>query len=82
MQPQEYKDNELLKIKTAKGDSNDLQRIKGLFFACLSRWYWFLISVLVCVGIAWLHVRRTPPTYVRSTDIQIKSEGQGKSMPG
>ena len=82
MQPQEYKDNELLKIKAAKGDSNDLQRIKGLFFACISRWYWFLISVLICVGIAWLHVRRTPPTYVRSTDIQIKSEGQGKSMPG
>ena len=63
-------------------NNNDLLQIKELLLGCLAKWYWFLLSVILCVGIAVFYILRTPPVYERSTEVQIKSEGQGKSMPG
>ena len=62
--------------------SGDLLQLKDLFYHCLSKWYCFLLSVLICIGVAIFYILRTPPIYVRTTEIQVKSEGQGKSVPG
>ena len=37
-----------------------------------SKWKWFLVSVLVCVGIAWYKYARAPFVYFRSATIIIK----------
>ncbi|MCF0199591.1 MAG: polysaccharide biosynthesis tyrosine autokinase [Bacteroidaceae bacterium] len=48
---------------------------------CLSRWHWFLLSILVFMGLATLHLLRTTPTYTRSTVIMLKEEGNnGRSF--
>ncbi len=71
-----------IKKKATQTENEGLIQLRDLFFKCLSKWYWFVISLIICVGVAMLYILRTPPVYTRSTEIQIKSEGQGKSMPG
>ena len=61
---------------------NDLLQYRDMLFKCLSKWYWFVLSLLVCLGFATLYIMRKAPVYTRSMEIQIKSETQGKSMPG
>ena len=61
---------------------NDFMQIKEFLYIFLGKWYWFLLSVIICVGIALFYILRTPPVYERSTEIQVKSEERGKSMPG
>ena len=38
----------------------------------LSKWKWFLLSVAVCVGLAWFQYARTPQTFFRSSTVIIK----------
>ncbi len=40
----------------------------------LSNWKWFVLSLAVCLGAAWLYIKCTPPTYERSASILIKSK--------
>ena len=49
---------------------------------CLSRWYWFALSLAVCLALGVLYILRSTPTYNTSADIQIKSSTKGASMPG
>ena len=49
---------------------------------CLTRWWWFVLSVAVCLAVAWLYILRTPPRYTTSAEIQIKSDKKGSSLPG
>lgn len=39
-------------------------------------WYWIVISVIVCVGIAVLKVKRTVPIYTRSCSVIIRDDAQ------
>ena len=50
------------------------EQIKNIFYLCLSNWYWFLLSLGVCVGYAVFYLKKTVPVYERSASILIKSE--------
>ena len=39
---------------------------------CISNWYWFLISLVVCIGLAALYIVKTPKIYTRSATVLIK----------
>ena len=57
-------------------------QISQLVRRCLSRWYWFALSLAVCLALGVLYILRSTPTYNTSADIQIKSNTKGASMPG
>ena len=57
-------------------------QISQLVRRCLSRWYWFALSLAVCLALGVLYIFRSTPTYNTSADIQIKSNTKGASMPG
>ncbi len=46
---------------------------------CLSKWYWFLISVLVCGGLAAWYIVKTPKIYTRSATVLIKESGSRRA---
>ncbi len=54
--------------------------IKDIIFLFLSKWYWFVISVIFCLACAMAYLLRTPATYTRSASILIKEDSKGKSM--
>ena len=49
-------------------------------YLCLNKWYWFVISLAVAVGIAVFYLLTTPPVYTRSATLLIKEDAQGNSM--
>ena len=46
--------------------------IRDFIFKCLSRWYWFVISVVLCIGAAAYYLYKAPKIYTRSATVLIK----------
>lgn len=46
--------------------------LTDVFYLCLSRWYWFLISILLFLGLGMWVIVRTPPVYHRYASVLIK----------
>ena len=59
------------------GQPEDFMRIQDLFYLCLSKWYWFVISLGITLSVAILYVLVTPPVYMRSAALLIKDESKG-----
>lgn len=55
-------------------------KAKEFFYLCITNWVWFVISILVCVGLAFLYLKKTPPTYQRSASVMIKTDNNGNTM--
>lgn len=60
--------------------SDDFIRIQDLFYLCLGKWYWFVISLAVVLGIAVFYLLKTPPVYTRSASLLIKDDSKGNSV--
>lgn len=46
----------------------------------LANWYWFALSVAVCLSVAYLYVARTPKVYSRKATILVKDDRKGANM--
>lgn len=53
--------------------------IKDFLYLCLGKWYWFVISLAVCLGLGVLYILRSEPVYNTSADVMIKEDSQGGS---
>ena len=62
-----------------KSSSQDFISIKDLFYLCLARWYWFVVSLVVCLGFACYKLMTTEPSYTRTAEVLIKMEYQRSS---
>lgn len=60
--------------------TDDFIRIQDLYYLCLARWKWFVISLVVCLGIAGIYLLKTPPVYTRTASILIKEDSKGQSL--
>ena len=45
----------------------------------LSNWYWFVLSVTLCLLCGWLYLRYTAPVYQRSATVLVKDSRKGGS---
>ena len=57
--------------------SEEQINIQEILFRCLIHWPWFVVSVIVCVAIAWGYLRLTTPIYNISATVLIKDEKKG-----
>ncbi len=64
--------------RPAQGD--DFIRLQDLFYLCLARWKWFVLSLAVCLGIAACYLLATPNVYQRTASLLIKDDGKGQSI--
>ena len=53
-------------------DSQETFNFRDFLTKCLSKWYWFVISVVLCMGIATVYIVKTPKVYTRSSTVLIK----------
>lgn len=60
--------------------TEDFIRIQDLFYLCANKWYWFLISLAITIGIAIIYLLTTPPVYTRSASLLIKEDSKGNSL--
>ena len=60
--------------------ADDFIRIQDLFYLCVNKWYWFVISLAVTIGIAVIYLLTTPPVYTRSASLLVKEDSKGNSL--
>ena len=54
--------------------------VKDLLYLCLAKWYWFVVSLAVVMGVTVLYLLTTPPVYTRSASLLIKEDSKGNSL--
>lgn len=59
--------------------AQDFMTIQDLFYLCMNKWHWFVLSLLLSLGVAAYYLLTTPPVYLRTTSILIKDDSKGKS---
>ena len=47
--------------------------VKSVLRILRRNWYWFVISLVIALGLAFLKVKKTPPVYSRNMSILVKS---------
>ena len=68
------------KLKQVESSSTENENegigIMDILSLCLSNWKWLVFSVFVCLAVAVLYIKRTPPTYQRTAAVLIKDDKQ------
>ena len=54
-------------------------QIKSIFYHCLAKWHWFLISVAIIMAGTVFYLLKTTPVYTRTAKLLVKSESKGNS---
>ena len=62
------------RTRTQSEEQNNIQEI---LFRYLIHWPWFVVSVIICVAVAWGYLRLTTPVYNISATVLIKDEKKG-----
>ncbi len=68
-----------LQDKEAQQEESTLE-IRDLVYLCLAKWQWFVISLVVCLGLAVMYLLTTAPTYQRTATLMIKDDSKSKSI--
>lgn len=63
--------------KLNNGQSDDFIEFSELILLCVKHWRWFALSFFVMMCFAAFYILRTPATYKRTAEVQIKSETSG-----
>ena len=53
--------------------------LRDFLVRCLSKWYWFVLSVVICLAAAAWYIVKTPKIYTRSATVLIKETGVRRS---
>ena len=69
---------EIIKDKTIQ-EENGLN-LGDMFKIIIANWYWFVISIIVCVAGAYLYLAKTPPIYTRTATVLIQDERKGGAV--
>ena len=65
---------------TKPGQPDDFLRIQDLLYLCLARWQWFVLSLVVTIGVTTVYLLRTPAVYTRTASVLIKEDSKSKSV--
>lgn len=67
-------------MENVKKENQDLQMLDILMVG-LRHWLWFLISVVICLGLSYLYIKKSPKIYQRQATVLIKNDSQsGRSF--
>lgn len=67
-------------ITTKPKQADDFLRIQDLFYLCLNKWYWFVISMAITIGVSVIYLLMTPPVYTRTASLLIKEDSKGNNL--
>lgn len=59
--------------------NNSLQ-VADLLVIFKTKWYWFVLSIVLCVGVMFYFIQRTSPKYQRTASILIKEDTKGGNI--
>ena len=66
-------------FNNTQSHNEGITQIKSIFYSCLKKWYWFVISIGVVLAAATFHLLKTTPVYTRTAKVLVKSDSKGSS---
>lgn len=66
-------------LNTVQNGQQETFNIRDFLGRCLGKWYWFLISVVICLLAATYYLVKTPKIYTRSSTVLIKESAIRRS---
>ena len=63
-----------------RNQADDFIRLQDLFYLCLAKWRWFILSLAVTLGIATYYILTTPNVYQRTASLMIKDESKSQGI--
>jgi len=60
--------------------SDQIFSLVDLLHVVISNWKWFVISIVICCGIAIFYLKSTPPIYTRAASVLIKDDSKGGAI--
>ena len=66
--------------KVQQADEHESIDFKELIHLCVSNWYWFVISLILALGLAALYILTTPKQYMRQCSVLIKDQKNSSSL--
>ena len=64
---------------TRRHGTEDFVTLTDLWRICKANRRWFVLSLCLCLGIAFYYLFTTPPLYMREAAVLVKQEQMGKS---
>lgn len=64
-----------------KTTNSEALTISDLIKIALANWKWFVLSVLLCLGVSFYYLKKSPYIYSRSASVLIKDETKGTQLP-
>ncbi|MCF0203208.1 MAG: polysaccharide biosynthesis tyrosine autokinase [Bacteroidaceae bacterium] len=61
-----------------QANAADVVSISDILSICRARWYWFIPSIFIIVGLAAFYILSTPKQYTRTSSVLIKEEGKNR----
>lgn len=59
---------------------NENVNLKNIFDKLIDKWYWFLLSVVFFLIVAFLYIRLTPPTYEINARVLVSDDEKGGGL--
>lgn len=72
---EELQDVEKTLLIQEEEDANTIFNLQFIYSSFIINWKWFVISLIICLGIAAIHLRYTTPIYQASAKILVNSDG-------
>lgn len=60
--------------------TENIIQIQDIFYLCLAKWKWCVLSLVVTCGLAVIYLLRTPSVYTLTASVLIKEDSKGKSV--
>ena len=76
----EYNINETNAQETAEEQSSF--NFQAIYTAVILNWKWFLLSVIICIGLGMLYLRYSTPVYNVTAKLLIKDDNSGNNKGG
>lgn len=64
---------------TNANENEQMFSIRDFLVLCLSKWQWFVCSLIICIGLGYFYSAKQEPVFRRTVSVLIKDE---KSKPG
>ncbi|MCM1028586.1 MAG: polysaccharide biosynthesis tyrosine autokinase [Pseudoflavonifractor sp.] len=65
---------------TEKRLSGSAMSLTDVAYLTLHHWPWIILSLAICLGLAYYYILRTPEVYTRSAELLVKDESKGSSL--
>ncbi len=74
------KNNGEYRVQPQEHEEESMMSLRDLWDFLVGQWKWFLLSVLICVGVARLHLATKNNVYQRTAVVMVKDESNNNSF--